>query len=301
MGLTCAIAGTTGASAAPVLAGPPAPVAPADPAAMLRRGTELYKAGVYDKAATAFQAAFEAAPSPTTALNLALSLEGAGRPDDAVRWYEKVLFLDAENPGPRRDSAEAGRAHLKTHGYVSVTCGPPGAALAVDGEPKGNCPSWGGYLPAGPHGVTLTSVGRKAYNGTVSLHGAERTELTLDLPLEVQVASPSPAPVDPAADAVRADPPPPAPADAGPVVPRWVAYTLLGVGGAGLIAGGVYYGIASGDASDAPTGASVAARRRHDQAKSDFETHRNLAYGAGGAGAALALGGGLLLLLGGDF
>lgn len=278
----------------PLLAGLLAP--PPDAAALVRRGTELYKAGVYDKAAQAFEEAWKLAPTPTTALNLAQSLEGAGRPADALQWYDKVLAAEAD--GPRRGAAESGRAHLQAHGYLAVTCGPPGAALTV-GALEGQCPTWGAYLPAGTHAVTLTAADRAPHRGEVEVAAGQRRELTLDLAREVQVQVPMPASAAPLA--VETQVPPPAEASPEPAVPAWVAYTVMGLGGAALILGGVYYAQAADDIDQAPTGASAEAAKKRAALRDDFETHSTVAYGGLGAGAALLLGGGALLLFGGDF
>ena len=279
-------------------AAPPAP----DAAALLRRGTELYKAGVYDKAAQAFEGAWQLAPTPTTALNLAQSLEGAGRPANALTWYDRVL--ETEPSGPRHDAAFAGRAHLRQHGYVAVTCGPPGAALTV-GPAQGQCPVWGGYLPAGEHAVSLTAEGRAPHRGSVTLVGGQRAELTLELPQQIAVILPAPDAPD-APDAGLATP---LPADAHaaaetdtadpePAVPAWVGYTLLGLGGAGLIVGGLYYAEAADDAEQAD-GLTSGARR--DRIEKDFERHQLFAYSGLGVGGALLLAGGATLVFGGTF
>lgn len=300
-GLTLAALFSLVAFATPVaFAAPPAP----DAAALLRRGTELYKAGVYDKAAQAFEGAWQLAPTPTTALNLAQSLEGAGRPADALTWYDRVL--ETEPSGPRHDAAFAGRAHLRQHGYVAVTCGPPGAALTV-GPAQGQCPVWGAYLPAGEHAVALTAEGRAPHRGSVTLVGGQRAELTLELPQQIAVILPAPdAPASGPADSPAGGAPVPAEAEAEadadadvePAVPAWVGYTLLGLGGAGLIVGGLYYAEAADDAEQAG-GLSNGARR--DRIEKDFERHQLFAYSGLGVGGALLLAGGATLVFGGTF
>lgn len=275
----------------PLCLAPPPP----DAAALLRRGTELYKAGVYDKAAEAFQGAWAQAPTPTTALNLAQSLEGAGRPAEALEWYDRVLA--AESTGARHDAAESGRAHLQGHGYVAITCGPPGAAITV-GEARGQCPFWGGYLPAGDHPLSVTAEGRAPRAETLPVFGGERVERTFDLPERIAVILPAPAPESaPAAVASDAPASPEPEPERGALVPAWVSYTLLGVGGAGLVLGGLYTAKAGSDADKAeglPDG------KRRDALEKDFDRHRTLGYtGLGVGGALLAAGGGLLLFGGG--
>ncbi len=273
-----------------------APPPAVDPSALLLRGVELYKAGVYGKAAEAFQAAFELAASPTTALNLAQSLEGAGQPEAALRWYEKVLSLDAEAHGSRRAAAGAGQDHLQHHGYVAITCGPPAAALSIDGEVRGACPVWEGYLAVGHHAVEATAPQRHPYVGHLELRPAERRELTFDLPSFLSPTA-APASLDPGplgVAGISATSPPPA-------MPTWVAYTLLGTGGVALIVGGIFYAKAAADAHDAPTGPGTAAGRERHATQSDFETHRALAYGGLGAGGLMALGGGAMLVFGGGY
>jgi tetratricopeptide (TPR) repeat protein len=274
----------------PLCLAPPPP----DAAALLRRGTELYKAGVYDKAAEAFQGAWAQAPTATTALNLAQSLEGAGRPAEALTWYGRVL--ESESAGPRREAATSGRDHLLGHGYVAITCGPPGAAIVV-GQARGQCPSWGGYLPAGDHALSVTAEGREARHDTLPVVGGARVERTFDLPQRIAVILPAPAP-ESAPAAVASETPLAPESEHDAVVPAWVSYTLLGLGGAGLIVGGLYTAKA-GDDADKADGLSDGKRR--DALEKDFERHRTVGYSGLGVGGALLAAGGGLLLFGGGF
>ena len=279
-----------------------------DPSASLRRGTELYKAGVYDKAALAFEEAWTLAPTPTTALNLAQSLEGAGRPAEALGWYARVIAGEA--PGqPRRLAAESGQAHLRAHGFLAITCGPPGAQLTV-GPNTGQCPTWGGYLPAGRQSVSLSASDRAPFSGEVVLVAGERREMTLDLAREASApvaaanapaSAPTVAPAGPGVNVTEpvASTPPAAPIE--PAVPAWVAYTLLGVGGAAVVLGGIYYSQAADAADKAPTGPSRTEVARRESLQSEFETDSTVGYAGLGGGAALLLGGGALLLFGGHF
>lgn len=275
-----------------------------DAAAFLRSGTELYKAGVYDKAALAFEAAWGLQPTPTTALNLAQSLEGAGRPAEALTWYGRVLA--AESTGPRHDAAAAGIAHLGGHGFVSITCSPATARLDVAGT-QAACPTWHGYLPAGEHAWQLSAEGRPPRTGTLQVRAGERVEETLELPQQIAVILPT-APPAPASDApgpgaadvgVTSGAEPAADAEAGgPVVPAWLGYTLLGVGAAGLIVGGLYYSKAADDA-DAAAGLSDGKRR--DRLERDFDRHATVGYTGLGLGGALLVAGGAALVFGGTF
>lgn len=276
----------------PLCLAPPPP----DAAALLRRGTELYKAGVYDKAAQAFQGAWALAPTPTTALNLAQSLEGAGRPAEALEWYDRVL--ESEAAGARHEAAASGREHLQGHGYVAITCGPPGAAIVV-GEARGQCPFWGGYLPAGDHPLSVTAEGRAPRAETLPVFGGERVERTFDLPERIAVILPAPAPASGPGVVQAESPVEPEPApERGALVPPWVSYTLLGLGGAGLIVGGLYTAKAGNDA-DKATGLSEGKRR--DALEKDFDRHRTVGYTGLGVGGALVAAGGGLLIFGGGF
>ncbi|MCK6572839.1 hypothetical protein L6V77_17300 [Myxococcota bacterium] len=275
-----------------------APAEVGDPAPLLRRGTELYKAGVYDKAAEAFDAAWRLAPTPTTALNLAQALEGAGRPAEALDWYGRVM--ESEASGPRHEAALAGRRHLQGHGFLAVTCGPPGAALTA-GPQRGACPTFGVYLPAGTHPLSLRADGRAPYDGTVSIPGGTRVERTLDLRLVVAAPAPPPAsePAPAVAAAVQPAPAPVEPApEPDPAVPAWVGYTVAGVGAAALIVGGLYYAKAADDAERADGRPDSRAR---DTLEDDFDRHRAVGYGGLGVGGALVLAGGGLLVFGGAF
>jgi hypothetical protein len=291
-----------------------APAEAGDPAPLLRRGTELYKAGVYDKAAEAFEAAWRVAPTPTTALNLAQALEGAGRPADALMWYGRVT--ESEASGPRHEAALAGRRHLQGHGFLAVTCGPPGAVLAA-GPQRGACPTFGVYLPAGTHPLSLRAEGRAPFEGTVEIPGGDRVERTLELPLIVETPvvlpppqealRPPPTSEPAAATATEADvgvaetlPPAsdPGSGDTAPAVPAWVGYTVAGVGAAALVLGGLYYAKADDDAEKA---AGRPESRDRSTLEDDFERHRTVAYGGLGLGGALVLAGGGLLIFGGAF
>lgn len=281
-----------------------APADAGDPAPLLRRGTELYKAGVYDKAAEAFEAAWRITPTPTTALNLAQALEGAGRPAEALEWYARVT--ESEAAGPRHEAALAGRRHLQGHGFLAVTCGPPGAVLAA-GPQRGACPTFGVYLSAGTHPLSLRADGRAPYDGTVEIPGGVRVERTLELPLivETPVVLPPTAPPAPEPQAEVAEthapasiPFEPAPADAEPAVPAWIGYTVAGVGAVALVFGGLFHAEADDDAEKA---AGRPESRARSAVEDDFERHRTLAYGGLGLGGALVLAGGGLLVFGGAF
>jgi len=262
-----------------------APAEIRDPAPLLRRGTELYKAGVYDKAAEAFDAAWRLAPTPTTALNLAQAFEGAGRPAEALEWYGRVV--QSEAAGPWHEAAVAGRHHLQGHGFLAVTCGPPGAGVLA-GSQRGACPTFGLYLPAGTHPLSLRADGRAPYDGTVEIPGGVRVERTLDLPLVVVAAPPQavePAPVEPESEP-------------DPAIPAWVGYAVGGMGAAAMIVGGFYYAKADRDAERADGRPSSLTR---DALEDDFDRHRVRAYAGLGVGGTLVLAGGGLLVFGGAF
>jgi hypothetical protein len=88
---------------------------------------------------------------------------------------------------------------------------------------------------------------------------------------------------------MQADAPASPEPERGALVPAWVSYTLLGVGGAGLVLGGLYTAKAGKDADKAeglPDG------KRRAALENDFDRHRTLGYtGLGVGGALLAAGG----------
>ncbi len=248
---------------------PLAATAQADEArARYEQAAALYRAGVYDRAAALFEQSFAARESWVTALNLAQALEGAGRPADALRWYDRLLASDADPQ--RRAAAEAGRAHVRAHGYVVVRCAPIDAEVTV-GEAGGRCPDWRGYRPAGAATVTVRAPDRPPLERAVSVPAGDRLEVTVEAPAAV------------------------APVEGGPAWRPLVGWTAVGLGAAGLGLGTWGYLAARDDADAATGGPSPDAKARDEALRADFEDHRALAYAGLGAGLALAAAGAALL------
>ncbi len=63
--------------------------------ALARAGDEAYKAGDFERAAELVRRAYELYPEPLLLYNLALALDGMGKPSEALDYYERYL---ATNP-----------------------------------------------------------------------------------------------------------------------------------------------------------------------------------------------------------
>lgn len=263
----------------------------------LARGIDAFRARRYKPAIDAFLAANELYPSAAISFNLARAYESMKDAPAALRFYRDYLRRapnapDAERIGQRVDGLED---ELRARGVqqVSIYSTPAAATLVVDGRALGLTP-WTGELAPGTHRLQLEREGYVTRQETFEL--APHRALELDLPLALEPPPPPapiaaelpplPAPVQPPAGAM------PRASGGEPVLP-WIV-----LGGAGVALGGaVYFELAS-------AGAEQDARNARTQVEAldhigSMQGARTTARVLLGAGAALAVTGGVWLLLSG--
>ncbi|MEY2667981.1 MAG: hypothetical protein RJA59_619 [Pseudomonadota bacterium] len=285
---TAVVAGGAGAAE-------PDPVPPPDPAAAaraaFRKGADLYKAGKYREAISAFETADRLKPSPALQFNIGQAWEKLGDTEAALAAFARYLRLDPS--APNRDAVRKtvgtleARLAAKGRQMLHVTTDPAGAELSVDGVAAGPSPLDAAY-PPGPHTLAATAPGRRSATREVVLP-LERS-LAVELLLEPGQ--------DPAASPLAATPPgAPLEAtrpDSAPVpVERknWLGPIIAG--GIGVVAAGagIVMGVQARNAQNALL-AGGSDRSQADalqsRAKSDATT-ANVLYGV--AGAAVLTGG----------
>jgi hypothetical protein len=247
--------------------------------------------GVASKAGIALTQQVQApAEKPRTRVMVSASVEGAQVSLDDGPLKPSPLIADVK-PGPHHVRVEADGYFEGRHPLVAVEGGlvalevpmrekpaqlfvnaESGADVLVDRRPVGRTPLTGPIdLPAGPHFVALTRNGRRPYGQELRL--ARGQEKTLDVSL-------------------------------GKTPQRVWSYVLFTAAAAGVVAGGVFVGLAFWEQGQAESTLKTSATSNITQSQLDAysaalsgrEGFKLAAYGAFGGAVALALGGGALFL-----
>jgi hypothetical protein len=252
-----------------------APPDPAEP--LIEQGVKLRTEGKYAEALDVFTKAHAASPSARTLAQIGLA-EGSMR-----RWVDAEAHISAalvahdtpwiENRR-NREALEQALSSVRGHIGTIAIVGPPGAEVSVDGRVIGRLP-----LPAairvgeGPVRVRGSALGRKLADVEAAVAGGAETTVALELGPDVP--PPFSAPI------IDDEPPPPTRT----TWRTWTGTSLLVASAAALVAGGVWLAVDGRGTCDAPTGA----RCLHVY---DTKTQGWIALGVG---AAVGVGGGLLL------
>ena len=231
----------------PALAAPaPHPGAKSKAQALLREGTKLYRAKLFQAALDRFSEAYRLYPSPKLQFNIAQANRDLGRPVEALLAFEAFLAGAGAGAGANAragDATAAARAEARASvsdlqaqlGRIQVRTDRLDLEVLLDGEVAGRTP-----LPAplwvtpGAHFVALRGDGLAPESKTVTVAaGGLRT---------VQLA---PRPIVLSPRAVAASPATPAPAHDQPTAGgqwyrRWWVWALAGtavaVGGGAVVA-----------------------------------------------------------------
>ena len=232
-------------------AGPPADPTAAARAAY-RRGADLYKAGKFREAITAFEEADRLKPSPALQFNVGQAWEKLGDPEAALAAFARYLRLDPA--APNREAVEKtvraleGRLAASGRQMLHVTTDPPGAGLAVDGAAAGPSPLDAAYAP-GPHAVAASSPGRRTATRDVVLPAGHSLAVHLVLDPVPEPAAATPLSAEPPEAPLEATRPDPAPQ---PVERKsWLGPVIAG--GLGVVAAGagIVMGLQAKNAQDA--------------------------------------------------
>lgn len=251
------------------------PAAAQDPAAAKRlyqEGVTAYRQARYQEAITAFEAAYTAKPSGVIFFNLAQCHEKLGQLEQALTAYRR--YLEEEPLAEDRTTVLTAIANLEARveqqriQQVLVRSDPSGAAVRIDGSPRGETPTTAA-LEAGTHTLELALEGYRPVNRTFETRGGSPLQLDLVLsPLDTQPA-------------------------------RTWTWVTLGTAGATLV-GGLVAGLMAQADQDALLGARhlrPEVQTLHDGALAKAQT-ANVLYGVG---AGLAVVGGVLFFVEGSF
>lgn len=208
---------------------------------------EAYGNGNAEQALKHAEQAFKALPNASTALIRATILQGLERNRES---FEAYLLAADLNPVPDelqlidQGLAATGGSLSPAMGWVNFKTTPVGARVAL-GEGSFKAPRTVG-LPAGQHFFNIQSPGFVGTQGNVSVSAGRGSNLSFALAAEQRqqaVVQTAPVPVTPPA-APAAPAAAPAPVTTAKPLPQKsnaMAYSMMSIGGAALIGGGVSY------------------------------------------------------------
>jgi hypothetical protein len=225
-------------------------------------GVALYEKGDYAQASDRLERAYGIVKIPTFGLWSARAFDKTGRLLEAGERYRDVLRIPIKPTDPEVFRAAARDAQTESEALAPRI---PQLVIEVSGVPAGsaNVTLDGRGLPAQLVGVPIpvnpgarhieARSGNQVAVRDVTLAEGKQERVVLELaaaaPVPVQAApvaaTPPPQPADPPMQPAPA--PPPAEADTGGSrTPAWIA---LGIGGAGLVAGGIFGALALSEQS----------------------------------------------------
>ncbi|HEX8796530.1 MAG TPA: hypothetical protein VF765_36520 [Polyangiaceae bacterium] len=247
-------------------------------------GTKAFADQRYGEAALAFETAAAEKPNAIALFTAALSWDRTNAPERAADDYARALALPGLPPDKVAQAKERLAGMESMLGAVSVS-GPDGTRVQLDANTERPVPATL-HGSAGVHTLTVRAPGSGIERRSIVVERGKTTPL--DLATAPPAAS-SPPPSAPGAGTPSAAPEtPPAPAPKS----DWkkpVGLTLMGVGGATLLAG-VVLGLEAQDAKDAYDKAPLDATYNH---AASLQTWTNVAFIAGGVIAA----GGIVLFV----
>jgi tetratricopeptide (TPR) repeat protein len=152
----------------------------------LQRGVAAFRAGDYDDALRAFEAAQRLAPDkPNPYRWLALTQVQLGDCPAAVRNIEGFLARVAPDE-PRVAELQRLRELCQQTGILRVGSTPPQAALLIDGARAGTTPYTSLSMRAGEHTVEVSKSGYRSQSRTFTMTPGGEHALTLQLQREAR-------------------------------------------------------------------------------------------------------------------
>jgi tetratricopeptide (TPR) repeat protein len=165
-----------------------------------KRGSDLFSAGQYQKAVTAFMAADRLAPSAALSFNIALAYEKLADTSGALRWYRDYLRRSPHAPNAATVQARINELSNKlSRGglqQLTVISTPGGATVMIDGRAVGVTP-FTGDLALGQHRLQLDLPGYREPGREIAL----QPNVPQDLNVAMDAVPPVPNPAKPAHDA----------------------------------------------------------------------------------------------------
>ncbi|HVY29105.1 MAG TPA: PEGA domain-containing protein [Polyangiaceae bacterium] len=249
-------------------------------------GVNAFREHRWADAVQAFRQADAIAPSAALSFNIAKAYEHLEDVTGALRWYRDFLRRSpqAANAGEVQARVAALAATLAQRGVQQLTLltTPAGAAVTIDERQLGTAPLTVELAP-GQHRAHLELPGYRAADSNFVLDARMPQDLALQLE---PLSGAPPAPVVPAAAA---------PSSPRPAERRFgiAPYIVLGAGGAGLL-GALGFELARRSAESAARTEPQLEYQQHYDAMQTRQTTARVLLGVGGA---LAITGGVLLLL----
>lgn len=200
-------------------------------------GQKLYKLKQYAEAIEKFEEAYRLKPHAVITFNLARCYEALGDVPKALRSYRAYLAAQPDATDKELVAQTISRLEdrSKSATVVLVNTAPSGAAVTIDGRNHGLSPATI-ELPAGSHTVTVAKAG---------FESIERAFVMADKSVELSFPLKALATLVPTAQPIR--PAAVAPLTAAAVAPlRGKAWVPAVAGGALLVGGGIFYGLAKG-------------------------------------------------------
>jgi tetratricopeptide (TPR) repeat protein len=178
----------------------PAPARAQDADGLIKEGVELRRAGQDQAALEHFRRAYDLEPTPRALAQMGLAEQALGRWIDGEAHLARALEA-AQDPwiSKYRGTLEGSRVEIGKHlGSLSVTGGPDGAELRVDGRPVGTLPLRRTLrLPLGTFTLEASVAGHVTVARAVSIvagmttHEELSTAAPASPPIAVQPASTS--------------------------------------------------------------------------------------------------------------
>lgn len=151
---------------------------------LFRQGEAAYQTGDYETAVSSWERAYELDARPALQYNLAQAYERLGRLDMAVTAY-RVYVDNTPGDDPRAQNARARLASLEQrvgNTSLSLTGGPEGAAIFIDGRDRGRLPHPDPFrVEPGSHRVVIRHPGFTDFVSTVAVSAGQ----TLEVPVEL--------------------------------------------------------------------------------------------------------------------
>ncbi len=254
-------------------------------------GVAAYREGRYREAIDAFLAADRLSPRAALSFNIARAYDKLEDVAKALEFYRDYLRREKapQNGAETRARVKELEAALAHRGVqqISVRSNPSGASLRIDGRLVGTTP-WTGELTPGKHWAAVSAPGQPEQSREFELLAARAIDLELDL----NGGTTSGAVPPKASGESTAAPVDHRESRAGRGVTPW-QWVALGAGAAALTASLAVELSRQGIEDDLPSTVGRDYDARYDTMESRKVTARVLL----GAGAALAITGGVLLYL----
>lgn len=284
---------------------------------LFKEASRDYQKGRYSEAISEFEAAYRAKPHPFIFFNLARCYEKLNNAPRALAYFRRYVreAPDAKDRGEVEATIARLEHALNERGVQAliINTDPPGATVALDGQPRGHTP-FAGELSLGAHRLELTLAGFETVSRDLLAQPGGSNEIQETLTRSPPPPPPTedvkpPVPEKPEPPVVVAKPetapvvttPPPAPPPAPRERHRTWTWIAAGVGGACLI-GGLLAGASASANARQLTGATTPLDQQRAQGLYDSavgaEKTSNTLYVLGGIGV---LAGTTLFFLEGSF